>query len=212
MATTKLGNALAGKAQPASVSRLQAAIGAAFVCEPFTIPGINVPCLMTMVGTERMLDLDGESRLAMEARKVALDYITADKYELQYAQFVLQESCREVDKSGKPGDPIGTRAEWGLLSAEIIAACWLAYNEMRSRLDPLADDASVSTTEILQVKDAIKKKDGRALRSFGLQKLTAYLLTTADPPSSSPTPKSEDGDSYPDASNGEEHPPVDAAT
>ena len=80
------------------------------------------------------------------------------------------------------------------MPAEAINDLWLKYFDLRERHDPAASDAPLAQEEVAEIRAAVSKKNSIYLRSCGAQKLTAFLLTTADPPAISPTPKSESGD------------------
>ena len=199
-APTKLGNALART--QASVSRFSAAITQSRVLEPYTIRGLNLTCLMTIVGTERMLALEGVSLAAMERDGFKQDYLTQDKYELAKAAHILAEAIRDDDPTKRADPPpLGTREQWGALSPEIIGAVWMDYCALRVKYDPLGDDVRLTQAEHDGITDALKKKDGRALQSYGLPRLAAYLLITADRQSSSATPRFEGGGTSPESSS-----------
>ena len=192
MATTKLGSAIAsGKpAEKPAVSRFMAALAGKRVLEPITVPIVDLPAVMTILGAERVLDIDGDSMRAMEARGIPLNVATQGKYELETATRMLAEAVLE---SAANPVPLGSVKDWGSMPAEAIADLWLKYTDLRMRFDP-SNVGDVSEEDIAEIRDAIAKKNSKLLLYFGVQKLTAYLLITADQPAISPTPKSASGD------------------
>jgi hypothetical protein len=94
----------------------------------------------------------------------------------------LAVAVRDPADVSKPLAPID---EWRACDDNQIAAAWQDYQDLDERLDPMQNElAKVSENEFTQIKDAVKKKDATLLRSFGLPKLLAYMLTTAEQPAS----------------------------
>lgn len=128
------------------------------------------------------LELTSATREAMQA-------------ELERAVRTLARTVRDPEDHAKP---LGTVDEWGALDPDVVSACWQTYGDVRERLDPLAS-IDLTPDERLAVQVAIKKKDANLLRSFGIAKLSAYLLSTDVPPPSSPEPSSPTLPSSPEA-------------
>lgn len=191
---TRLGGALAGAAPKAPASSaFQRAIAGASVFEPYELllpNDVRVPCSMTLVGSETLLDIEGRVTAAMERRSLKADVITQGNFEMQRAIYTLALAVREPKTDAVPNPPpLGTVEEWGQLSPETIDAAWKRFGHLREENDPLADDVKLSSLEVLEIREAIAKKNYRLLRYFGPARLTAYLLTTASPPAPSTTPE-----------------------
>lgn len=191
--TTKLGGAIAGSVTAATVaSRLASALAAARPLKPIAIPGLKLTALLTLLGTERALDLEGVVRKAMQARGIPESPFHEGMWELERARHFLAEAVLDDDpaKSGNP-PPIGSLAEWGALPKETIAALWAMYDDLSQENDPV--DVVLTPDDADIIRDAIVKKNAMLLRSFGARKLTAWLLTTAAQRASSPTAESSPG-------------------
>jgi hypothetical protein len=192
MATTKLGSALASPPAPAAsaASRFMAALQGRRPMKPITIPGLDLPAVMVIVGSERMLDLEGESLRAMESRGIPRIVMNEARFELDLALRVLAEAIVESKENPVA---IGTLAEWGKLPPETIVALWLEYTALREEFDPA--DVELTKAEIEEIHDAVVKKNATLLRYFGPRRLASYLLSTSEAPASSPEPRSSPGDS-----------------
>lgn len=194
---TQLGKAIARTAPAASSapSRFMAALAGKLVRKPITIPALGLEAVLTLLGGERLLDIDGDVLRAMEKRGIELSVLTQGKFELETATRVLAEAILEAgDTSTKP---LGTVAEWGQLTPEVIGDLWRQYTDLREEHDPSIDE--LTSDEIVELRVAVSKKNGALLRVFGTRRLAAYLLTLDDPPASSETPKSSPGDSSPES-------------
>ncbi len=121
---------------------------------------------------------------AMKAHGIELSVLTADRFEIERALRTLVRACRDPED----GRPAGSLEEWGKLDTDTINMCWQAYGDVRERLDPLGGSLDPAETELIEL--AVKKKDARLLRTFGIVKLSAWLASTDAPPSTSPTPSS----------------------
>lgn len=193
---TKLGNAIAAApAKASAVSRLMAALAGKRVLKPLVVPlpgGGELAAVMTLVGAQRLLDIEGEVARAMEARGLANTIETRHRYELERALRTIADAVLESDANPTP---VGSTSEWGQLAPEVIGHLWAEYSELSEEHDPAGE--TLSSLEMLELKDALAKKNRTALVSFGARKLSDYLLFTADPPPDSPTPRSSPGDSSP---------------
>lgn len=204
ISTTKLGSALSGAATSGpAANAFQRALAGSRVCEPYELQltnGVSVPCVMTLVGTEQLLDIEGDVRKEMEARSIPNDHTTQHDFELARARRIMALSVRELDEKKRADAPqLGTVAEWGTLAPEIVIAAYSRYNELREIHDPLAGEATLTKAEYAEMVTAIEKKNLTLLRYCGVRKLTALLLTMAEQLASLQTPKSEPGDSSPES-------------
>ena len=191
---TKLGDAIpkgpaAGKSP---VTKLQAALAGKRPFKPVRIPGLELEAAMTVLGSERHLDIVGEVVSAMEERGIPQNVLNQGKFELDEAVRTL---AQVVVASAQDPTPIGTASDWGQLAPEAIAELWVQYAELRAEHDPLVD--ALTEHEIREIRDAVSKKNGPALRYFGASRLARYLLTSADPHASSSIERSSPGDSSP---------------
>jgi len=197
---TKLGAAIAqanGQSAPKSsaANRFQAALAGHRVLRPITVPivpGVEIAAVMTVVGSERSLDIEGEVAAAMEKRGLEQNVLNQGKFELELAIRTLTEAV--LDSEANPV-PLGGLHDWGKPAPEVIGHLWMQYGELRAEHDPAI--AELTKREVDEIRDAASKKNGPLLRYFGARRLAAYLLTLDDPPASSSTSMSSPGDSSP---------------
>jgi hypothetical protein len=205
---TKLASAAASKPPAASPPpplnhRFEQALQSGRVSIPYIIPGIELSCLMFVVGSDKQLELEGKANELMAHRGFVLTDENADKFELCKAWHILAHACRDDACELQPNPPpIGTPEHWGQLPPAVVAAVWLRFLDLCTQHDPLADNVKLTESEFIGIRDSLKKKDGRALRFYGLPKLIVYMLITESLQSISPTLKSEGGDSSPESSSG----------
>jgi hypothetical protein len=201
MAATRLGAAVAGGAAataPAS-SRLLAALAGGRILKPIRVPGLELDGTMTLLGSERAVAIEAEVLRDMQAIALPQEITTIAQFELERARRFLADAVREVPApDATPGSlppALGTASEWGQLPPATVADLWRTYNDLSEEHDPAG--FGVTADEVAEIADAIEKKNVIRLRCFGVRRLASYLLTTAAPPASSPTPKSEPGDTSP---------------
>lgn len=189
---SKLGSALAQAPAPTSSagSRFAAALQGRRPIKPIVIPGLDMPAALLLVGSERLLDLEGESLRAMERRGIPRDVMNEPKFELDLAIRVLAEAVVESEENLTA---VGSASDWGRVAPEAIVALWLEYAALREEHDPA--DVALTDDDVRQIRDAIVKKNGMLLRYFGPRRLASYLLSTSEEPASSPEPRSSPGDS-----------------
>jgi hypothetical protein len=197
---TKLGSAIAqsnsqSAPKTAAASRFQAALAGHRVLRPIAVPvapGVELAAVMTVVGSERSLDIEGEVAAAMEKRGLEQNVLNQNKFELELAIRTLADAV--LDSEANPA-PLGGLHDWGKLQPEVIGDLWMQYAELRTQHDPSV--AELTEREVDEIRDAVSKKNGPLLRYFGARRLAAYLLTLGDPPESSSTSTSSPGDSSP---------------
>lgn len=149
---------------------------------------------MQLIGHDDVQDVEALTMKRMAARGLEPLMLHALSYDAERAQLTLARAARD------PGDhskPFGSEEDWGKVDSDTLAAAWHHLADMRSRLSPL----DVEMTQELQdaIVGAIVKKNGMLLRSFDVCTLASFLLSTAFPLASSPTPTSTVGGSPPDS-------------
>lgn len=196
---SKLGDALAAtpaaSSSPATkVSRLMAALSKSRVLEPITIPGLEVTALMTLVGAERLVAIEGEVALEMEARGLGDSEKHAVAWELSRATRTLAEAILDdAPELRAAPPPFGTAVEWGKLSREQIVELWRMYDELGELHDPArGNEFTAEEAELIRI--AVQKKSPTILRAFGAKRLSTFLLSISDLLASSPIAKSSPGD------------------
>ena len=193
---TKLGNAIdkGPAASKSPVTRLEAALAGKRPFKPVQVRVHGIPhdAVMTVIGSERSLDLEGEVVRAMDKRGLEQSVLTQGKFELELAWRTLAEAV--LDSEPNPV-PFGTAEQWGRLVPEVVGDLWVQYAELRAEHDPQV--AELTEDEVREIRDAVSKKNAPALRYFGASRLARYLLTSAGPPASSSIERSSPGDSSP---------------
>ncbi len=167
---TKLGDALhkGAAAGKAPVTRLEAALAGKRPFKPVQVRVHGVPhdAVMTVIGSERSLDIEGEVARAMDKRGLEQNVLTQGKFELELAWRTLAEAV--LDSEQNP-IPFGTAEQWGRLVPEVIGELWVQYAELRAEHDPQV--AELTEDEVREIRAAVSKKNGPALRYFGVSKL-----------------------------------------
>lgn len=198
---TKLDDALATKTpattKAVGASRLDAALAGTRPYKPIKVPvhGVEHDAVMTVLGSARHLDIEGETAKAMERRGLEQNVLNQAKFELDEATRVLAEVVLNSEADPRP---FGTLQGWGKLVPEVISDLWLQYAELRAAHDPQL--AELSKLEFDGIADAVSKKNGPSLVFFGARRLARFLLTSADQPASSSTSRSQPGASSSDNS------------
>jgi hypothetical protein len=193
---TKLGDAIhkGAAAGKSPVTRLEAALAGKRPFKPVKVLVHGVPhdAIMTVIGSERSLDIEGEVARAMERRGLEQNVLTQGKFELELAWRTLAEAVLDSEQNPVP---FGTAEQWGRLVPEVIGELWVQYAELRAEHDPQV--AELTEDEVRDLRAAVSKKNGPALRYFGASRLSRFLLSSADLLASSWTERSSPGDSSP---------------
>lgn len=190
---TKLGDAIhKGAAGKPPVTRLEAALAGKRPFKPVQVRVHGVPhdAVMTVIGSERSLDIEGEVARAMDRRGLEQNVLTQGKFELELAWRTLAEAVLDSEQNPVP---FGTAEQWGRLVPEVIGELWVQYAELRAEHDPQV--AELTEDEVRDLRAAVSKKNAPALRYFGASRLSRFLLSTADLLVSCWTEKSSPGDS-----------------
>ena len=164
--------------------------------------GAVIDCVITLVGSDDLLDIEGFTRLALEQRTIPIDVTTQFNAELERAKRTLAVCVREVDaKKGADAPPLGSVSDWGRLPPETLQAVYLRYLELRELHDPLAGSVRLDDVQRAELLEAIAKKNTPLLRQCGLLRLIALLCSTDVRLVSSQTLRSLPGDSSPDSAS-----------
>lgn len=201
--TSALGAAMAASEAPKgpAATAFQRALAGSRIAEPWEVQlanGVRVPCVLTIVGNEGLLLVESQVRKRMRELDIPEDVTTQGNFQLLRARYVLAMAVREKDeKLGANAPLLGTVEEWGDVTVESIQHTFNRYSELCEEHDPMRDGATVSEEEALELRAAVEKKNRQLLQFFGLQKVIAWLLSSAFPPALSPIPTSDPGDSLP---------------
>jgi hypothetical protein len=160
---TKLGDAIhkgAAVGKP-PVTRLEAALAGKRPFKPVTVRvhGVSHDAVMTVIGGERALDIEGEVARAMDKRGLEQNVLTQGKFELELAWRTLAEAVLDSEQNPVP---FGTAEQWGRLVPEVVGELWIQYAELRAEHDPQV--AELTEDEVREIRAAVSKK--RFIREF----------------------------------------------
>lgn len=192
--STILGNKLAGGAfvaSPASpVSRPLTKITAAGRRgELVKLPHLGA-AWVELPGAIAWEEVQIAARRELADAGLELTITTAELFEMKLARHTLAGAVRDPDERGVP---FGTLDEWGALDPDVINSAWQVFGDVRERLDPMTHP--LTDDELAAIDLALKKKDAPLLRSFGIARLALYMLSSAAPQTTSPSPSSSTSES-----------------
>ena len=144
-----------------------------------------------LAGEAVVNEIEGAVFAEMKRLDLPPNTINAFTYDSDRTARTLAWAVRNPDKIE---ERFGGLDEWLALDIDMINACGIVYADVRERLDPIGS-VTLSRDDIDAIRLGIEKKNPTLLRSYGVAKLSLYLLTTADPPASSPSPLSSSGES-----------------
>jgi hypothetical protein len=179
------------RATAEQAEQLAAGLGSR-VCIDVLIPRTQTAAKMRLLSRKERFEAYAEAREAMTAAGFPVDgtaytSLGADEqWQYELGVRILAQAIRDPrdpDRSLAPVD------EWREeCDDDQINALFEQYKDHQERVDPFASE-HLSDAEQASLEAAAKKKDIDLLMSFGSRKLALFLLTTADPPASSPPPK-----------------------
>jgi hypothetical protein len=192
---TKLGGALgnvAAASSPAVVSRFLAALRTARPIRRIVVPLINLEAGLVLVGTDARETVEVETTRHFADRGLEQSQLTLTAWELHRTARLLAAAVVEWSPDlGVSAPPLGSWSEWIQLTPEILVELRMQFDDFSEEHDPA--EARLTEEEVVAIRDAIAKKNGPALRVCGARRLSSYLLSTGDPPASSPRPTSSPG-------------------
>lgn len=193
---SKLSKVLGTAAQTASTSLLRKTFSGALQRGELIDLPIYGKIYMQMLGARQWQEAVASTRSEMERLGFGADITpsNASNHELELAVRVLTIAARDPDDVSQPYGPLD---EWAGLENDVLNIAWLAFTDVRSRLDPVG--SPLTSEEMLMIQVAVKKKDGPLLRSFGTEKLSSWLLSMGDRLLISPTASSPTTESSPDS-------------
>ncbi|HEY6179071.1 MAG TPA: hypothetical protein VIX73_31675 [Kofleriaceae bacterium] len=144
-----------------------------------------------LVGEAAVDEIEGATIAAMKADGLEPVGLNALSYDSCRTALTLAHAVRNPDDHD---ERVGSQEEWRALDIDLILACGLVYNDVRERLSPVAMGA-LTKAQLDDIRVSIEKKNAMRLRSFGVVALSLYLLSTADPPATSPTTRSSSSES-----------------
>ncbi len=156
------------------------------------VPRTSVSGRMRLVGRSEAMAITAETRRAFKTLGLIDEQgrvagVAGDDWNAEIAVRYLAAAVRDPKD---PGKPLATLEEWRECDDDQIESLWSEYRDMRERLDPLGDgNALMTDADVDIIRTAVKKKESALLMSFGSRKLATYLLTSAEEPAISPTPK-----------------------
>lgn len=135
----------------------------------------------------QVLECMAAAEQAFKEAGITDSVLNTDAKEEEIATQVLFRVLRDFEDPKKPFavDVADLREN---MTPDARAELMNQFNEHRRATDPWPDELGAEV--MTSIAAAIKKKDRKGVRSFGSAALSTWLLTTADPPETSPTGKS----------------------
>lgn len=144
-----------------------------------------------LVGEKALDEIDGSTAAILKAEGLELIPLNGMAIERCRNALMLAWAVRNPEDHAERA---GSTEEWRDLDADLITACALIYNDVRERLSPVSMN-SLTKEQMDQIRRDIEKKNATGLVDAGVVALSLFLLSTGDPPASSPTTKSSTGES-----------------
>jgi hypothetical protein len=144
-----------------------------------------------LAGEAVVNEIEGAVFAEMKRLDLPLNAFNALTYESHRTVRTLAWAVRDPDNIA---ERFGTLDEWLALDIDGVNACGIVYADVRERLDPIGAP-TLTSEDVDGIRLAIEKKNPMALRSYGVAKLSLYLVTGAAQPASSPPPLSSSGES-----------------
>lgn len=146
-----------------------------------------------LCGDAEVTRIESDVFKEMEALNLANTTLNALTYDACRTRLTLAWSVRDADDHE---ERFGTPEEWGEVDIDLLSSCGIVYSTVREQLDPIGMP-TLTAEDCDQIRAALEKKSPKVLRSFGIAKLSLYLLSTDAPPLSSQTATSSSGESSP---------------
>lgn len=89
-------------------------------------------------------------------------------------------AVRAADDVSRPLAPL---EDWEECEDDQIGALYKLYEDHADQLDPLSVAVDLTEADVLEMREAAKKKQTLLLMSYGSSRLAAYAITTAELPS-----------------------------
>lgn len=166
---------------------LAAAIGAR-VHVDVTIPRTEIRGRMRLITRLENSEARGAARKVLKDNGIPTDIAqlnaptVIDEWNNEIAVQTLARAVRDPKDQRLQLAPIEDWRE--ALDDDQIAALYLEYKDLATRLDPIGSKGELSPHELTAITQAAKKKDVDLLMSYGSLKLALFMATSDAPPSS----------------------------
>ena len=173
---------LLAKAEEALHERTQMVLG---VLEGRAFSDITVPRTVPAVVARMRLLTRAETKQVRQECRLALQEIglaeaarapAPESYEEWHTEIVTRTIAVAVRRMDADA-PLAPLDEWLLCDDDQIDSLWVRYQDLQSKLDPLA--RPLTDIELQIMGDAAKKKDAISLLSYGSSALASYAITMA---------------------------------
>jgi hypothetical protein len=158
------------------------------------IPRTQITAKMRLCSRREISEARAEARRALQAEGFPVDASAVaalgagEEWQYELAVRTLAVAIRNPKKTELA---LASLDDWRECDDDQIAALMKTYDDFAARIDPLGENApGLTEPEVHALIAAAKKKDADTLMSFGSRKLASFILTSAFPPASSPTPTS----------------------
>ncbi len=147
-------------------------------------PGTDVHVYLRPLSCAEVLECYAAAHKVFAALELPPSGFLLDPYQDELATQILFRACRDPEKPEKPlaidADDLRDNT-----TPDERSAMMALYTDLLADVDPALEELSPEIAR--DIADAVKKKAARTLRRFGSSMLASYLLTTGEPPATSPT-------------------------
>ncbi len=151
------------------------------------IPRTQIAGKMRLLGRLETSTARADARRELAERGISTDPrdlmspVIMDEWNNEVAVRTLAIAVRDPRDTELPLDTI---EEWLQCDDDQIAALYIDYKDLATRLDPLGTDTQLTDQEMSAIDSAAKKKAVELLMDFGSRKLALFMTTSVVPPAS----------------------------
>ncbi len=150
---------------------------------------VDVPIPRTaVVGKMRLLTYGEVKSIRIDAHKatahLGLQWPALDATPEWSNEIVTRTLALAIRDPADPSKPLASLSEWEECEQDQLAVLYLQYEDHAATIDPIGKLASLSATDIIEMRAAAKKKAPLLLTSFGSRKLASYIISMEEHPSS----------------------------
>lgn len=191
------------------VGKLERAAIGARVREPFVIPRLGLPAIMTLLTHDRVAAIEIEVADFVRATNLTPGFAAEIVIETERAARYCAEAIIDPDTIAADGGgdwkPLGAVDVWRTkVDPDVVGDCYRFYADVRAKYDPVGDGCTQE--ELDAIAEIVKKVEApsdlrlQLLRNFGVRRLSSWLVTMGSQLFSSTTPALSDGASLQESS------------
>jgi hypothetical protein len=204
---SKLERAAVGAPQTKKVDpgRLELAATGARVREPFVIPRLGLPAVITLLAHDRISLIEAEVAEFERALNLTPGFAADVTIETERAARYCAEAVIDPDTINADGSgdwkPIGPLEVWRTkIDPDVVGDVYRFYADVRAKFDPVG--VGCTQEDLDAIAEIVKKVEApsdlrlQLLRHYGVRRLSSWLVTMGSQLFSSTTPELFDGASF----------------